>query len=351
MADDTIRIGLVGAGGNTTLRHIPGFQEIEGVEIVSVANRSRASGQRIADAYGLPEVYDSWVDLIEADDTDAICIGTWPYMHRDMVLATLETEKHVMTEARMCMDAAQAHEMLDASRLAPHLVAQIVPSPMTLRVDNTVKQLIGDGYLGDVLSVNLVVNDKTMHPAGFVEPGAPHHWRHDRDFSGYNIMQMGIWYEAMMRWVGPAQTVQALTRVHVKSRKDGDGNSQVITIPDHIEVLAEMYSGPLLHIRMSAVTGHSPQNGAWLHGTDGTLYVQSPGMALYGGTRDDGELSEIEIPAENQGDWRVEEEFINAIRGVEEITHTNFADGVRYMEFTEAITISAQTGEKVHLPL
>ena len=184
MADDTIRIGLVGAGGNTTLRHIPGFQEIEGVEIVSVANRSRASGQRIADAYGLPEVYDSWVDLIEADDTDAICIGTWPYMHRDMVLATLETEKHVMTEARMCMDAAQAHEMLDASRLAPHLVAQIVPSPMTLRVDNTVKQLIGDGYLGDVLSVNLVVNDKTMHPAGFVEPGAPHHWRHDRDMSG-----------------------------------------------------------------------------------------------------------------------------------------------------------------------
>ena len=351
MADDIIRIGFVGAGGNTTLRHIPGFQAIEGVELVSVANRSVASGQRIADQYGIPEVYDNWVDLIEADDTDAICIGTWPYTHRDMALAALESDKHVMTEARMCMDAAQAREMLDASRLAPHLVAQIVPSPMTLRVDNTVKRLIADGYLGDVLSVNLVVNDRTMHPAGFIQPSAPHHWRHDRDLSGYNIMQMGIWYEAMMRWVGPAQTVQALTRVHVKSRQDGNGDAQVITIPDHIEVLCEMYSGPLLHIRMSAVTGHSPSNGAWLFGTDGTLFVEAPGMALYGGTRDDGEMAEIEIPPENQGDWRVEEEFINAIRGVEEITHTNFADGVRYMEFTEAVTISAQTGEKVHLPL
>ena len=351
MADDTIRIGLVGAGGNTTLRHIPGFQAIEGVELVSVANRSVASGQRIADQYGLSEVYENWADLIDADDTDAICIGTWPYMHRDMVIAALESDKHVMTEARMCMDAAQAREMLDASRLAQHLVAQIVPSPTTLRVDKTVKQLIADGYLGDVLSVNLVVNDRTMHPAGFIAPGAPHHWRHDRDLSGYNIMQLGIWYEAMMRWVGPAQTVQALTRVHVKSRQDGNGDAQVITIPDHIEVLCEMYSGPLLHIRMSAVTGHSPDNGAWLFGTDGTLFVESPGMALYGGTRDDGELAEIEIPAENQGEWRVEEEFINAIRGVEEITHTNFADGVRYMEFTEAVTISAQTGEKVHLPL
>ena len=351
MAEDTIRIGLVGAGANTILRRIPAFDAMDGVEIVSVANRSRASGQRIADQYGLPEVYDSWVDLIEADDTDAICIGTWPYMHRDMVIAALENEKHVMTEARMCMDAAQAREMLDASQLSPHLVTQIVPSPMTLRVDNTIKQLIADGYLGDVLSVNLVVNDRTMHPAGFVEPSAPFHWRHNRDMSGYNIMQMGIWYEAMMRWVGPAETVQALTRVHVKSRRDGDGNSQVITIPDHIEVLCEMYSGPLLHIRMSAVTGHSPQNGAWIFGTDGTLFAESPGMALYGGTRDDGEMSEIEIPEENQGTgaWRRSSSTQSGGRRRSRTRTSRTACGT--WSSRRRLTISAQTGEKVHLPL
>ena len=44
------------------------------------------------------------------------------------------------------------------------------------------------------------------------------------------------------------------------------------------------------------------------------------------------------------------EEFINAIRGKEDITHTNFQDGVRYMEFTEAVTRSTQTGEKILLP-
>ena len=351
MADDIIRIGFVGAGGNTELRHIPGLQAIEGVELVSVANRSRASGQRIADKYGLSEVYDDWVELIEADDTDAICIGTWPYMHRDMVLAALESDKHVQTEARMAMDAAQAREMLDASRLAPHLVAQIVPSPMTLRVDKTVKRLIAEGYLGDVLSVNLVVNDRTMHPAGFVEPSAPFHWRHNRDFSGYNIMQMGIWYEAMMRWVGPAQTVQSLTRVHVKSRRDANGDAQVITIPDHIEVLCEMYSGPLLHIRMSAVTGHSPQERRLDFRRRRHAVRGIAGNGALRRRREDSEMSEIDIPAEDQGTWRVEEEFINAIRGEEEITHTNFADGVRYMEFTEAVTISAQSGEKVHLPL
>ena len=47
----------------------------------------------------------------------------------------------------------------------------------------------------------------------------------------------------------------------------------------------------------------------------------------------------------------IEEEFISAIRGLERVTHTNFEDGVRYMEFTEAVVRAAQSGETVYLPL
>ena len=72
MEDGIIRLGLIGAGANTRLRHIPGFREQRGVEIVAVANRSRESGQRIASEYEIPKVYDNWLELVEADDTDAI---------------------------------------------------------------------------------------------------------------------------------------------------------------------------------------------------------------------------------------------------------------------------------------
>ena len=61
--------------------------------------------------------------------------------------------------------------------------------------------------------------------------------------------------------------------------------------------------------------------------------------------------SEITIPPEKAGKWRVEEEFANAIRGLEKITHTNFEDGVKYMEFTEAVHRSAESGRAVSLPL
>ena len=47
----------------------------------------------------------------------------------------------------------------------------------------------------------------------------------------------------------------------------------------------------------------------------------------------------------------MEEEFISAIRGNEKVTYTSFEDGVRYMEFTEAVARSAQSGKMVRLPL
>ena len=105
---DAIRIGIVGAGANTRLHHIPGFQALPNVEVVSVCNRTRESGERVAEEFGIPEVYDDWEELVEAEDTDAICIGTWPYLHCPVTLAALDEGKHVLTEARMAMNSGRS---------------------------------------------------------------------------------------------------------------------------------------------------------------------------------------------------------------------------------------------------
>ena len=68
------------------------------------------------------------------------------------------------------------------------------------------------------------------------------------------------------------------------------------------------------------------------------------------GKRGDSKLEPVSIPKNEVGVWRVEEEFINAIRGDEIITHTSFEDGVRYMEFIDAVQLSAQSGKKIKLP-
>lgn len=343
MSSNIIRVGVIGAGANTTSRHIPGLQAIEGVEIASVANRTPESGQRVAKQFGIPQVADHWSDIIADPNIDAIVIGTWPYMHARLSIAALDAGKHVMCEARMARDASEAHAMLAVAQAHPDLVAQIVPSPFTLGVDKTIQRLLAEGYLGDFLAIEVRAGGQ------FLDPDAPLHWRHDFDLSGFNTMTMGIWYEAILRWVGEATAVTAMGKTFVKMRRGDDGRLKAVRIPEHIDVVADMACGAQMHLQVSSVAGLLGAPEAYLFGSQGTLRFSE--NRLFGGRRGDAQLAEIEIPENERGGWRVEEEFVNAIRGKEKITHTSFEDGVKYMEFTEAALRSAAEGRTVVLPL
>jgi predicted dehydrogenase len=341
-----INVGFVGAGTNTRAKHIPGFQAINNVTLYGVANRSRTSGSAVAGEYGIENVFDDWQALVQSPDVDAICIGTWPYMHGTVALAALESGKHVLTEARMAENASEARAMLAASREHPELITQVVPSPFTLKVDQTIKDLINEGYLGSITAINIRVTQDN-----FPDFGGPLLWRHNRDFSGYNIMTMGIWYEALLRWVGPATKVSAMTKVVVNQRVSSEGDLTSVTIPDHVDVLCEMACGAQAHLGFSTITGLGATSEAWLFGTEGTLRLDGQSLTISGGQRGDTELKEIPIDPAKQSEWRVEEEFMEAIRGVSPVTHTPFMEAVKYMEWTEAVTRSAQTGQVINLPL
>jgi predicted dehydrogenase len=338
-----IRVGIVGAGDNTRKRHIPNLQAIDGVEIVSVCNRSRESSQAVADEFGIPVVHDRWTDLVADDGIDAVVIGTWPNMHMPVTLAALEHEKHVLCEARLAMNAAEAHRMREAARARPHLVSQVVPPPLTLRVDAAVRRMIDEGFTGRLLAVDARIG------GGFLDPDTPFMWRHDFDRSGYNTMLMGVLYECVMRWAGHATSVVAMSRTFVPARRDGDGTLHPVRVPDHLDVVAQMSSGAQCHLQVSEVTGMRSGSEIWLFGSEGT--IRFAGDEVHAGRSGDDELERVEIDPAEEGGWRVEEEFVGAIRGEEEIEYTTFDDGVKYMEFTEAVARSAASGGCVALPL
>ncbi|MCJ8330745.1 MAG: Gfo/Idh/MocA family oxidoreductase [Lentisphaeria bacterium] len=345
---DPIRIGIVGAGDNTKTMHIPKFQAIDNVEIVAVCNRSMESGQAVADEFNIPNVYENWTQIVDDHDIDAVMIGTWPYMHHMITIEALLHNKHVLCEARMAMNLHEAREMYDASRGCPHLVAQVVPSPFTFAFDETIKELIADGYIGDMLTIDLRGSN-----ASFIDSDAPFSWRLDKDLSGNNIMMMGIWYEAMTRWTGHCEALYASSRNFVRTRKDpNSGLVRPVAIPDHLDIIADFQNGAQARMQFSAVQGHAQESPEiYLFGTEGTLLLQQGSNRLLGAKKGDGELKEIAIAEDKQGTWRVEEEFIGAIRGEEEIRLTSFAEGVKYMEFTEAVNISMANGQRVSLPI
>ena len=331
-----VRVGIVGAGANTTSKHIPLLQAIDGVEIVGVANRSEASSAAVAKRFGIPKTYGHWEKAVADPDTNAIVIGTWPYLHCPVTLAALDAGKHVLTEARMAMNAGEARRMLDASLAKPGLVAQVVPSPITLFADATIQRLIAEGYLGQLLAVESRIR------GGFLDSDSPMHWRQSSELSGNNILAMGIYYEAVMRWVGRATNVMARAKTFTTQRPNETGEPQPVEVPEHLDVVADLECGAQLHLQQSAVTALLEDDAVYLFGSGGMLRLT--GDRLFGGRRGDRLQTEISIADGEQGEWQVEADFVAAIRGERSVTHTTFADGVHYMEFTDAVARSIRSG-------
>ena len=339
----TLRVAVIGAGANTRARHLPGLLEQPGVRLVGVVNRTPASTARAAADFDIPRRYAHWREAAEDPEADAVVIGTWPDMHARATLAALAAGKHVLCEARMARDAAEAHAMLRAAQARPDQVAQLVPSPFSLEVDATVARFVAEGRLGELLVV------EHRPAAGFLDRAAPLHWRQDAARSGVNTLALGIVYEMLLRWVGEATRVLARGRVFARLRRDEQGAAHAVAVPDHLDVLADLACGAHLHLQQSAVTAHRTETGTWLYGDRGVLRFD--GTTLFFGDRDADALAPVAIPPEERGGWRVEEEFVQAVRGEAPVRRTTFEDGVRYMEFTEAARRSAARGRAVPLPL
>ena len=340
-----IRVGIVGAGANTRDRHIPGFQQVPGVEVAAVCNRSEESSRKVAEQFGIPRIFGHWTELVESPEINAVCVGTWPYLHADVTIAALNAGKHVLTEARMARNAREAQAMVDAAAGNPRLVAQVVPSPFTLDYDETVVRLLREGRLGDLRQVDVV------HTNGlYASSNAPLTWRQDFQLSGENMLTLGIYYEAIQRWLQEEPlSLRAMGAVFTRKRRRPDGEWETVRIPEAVTVLANYPGGCLLHAHFSGIESGRGRNEIILNGSEGTLRADLGQGKLYLSEKGQRAEEEVVIPPDQCRGWRVEADFVESIRNGAPVRLTSFQQGLRYMLFTEAVWKSWSTGGELAL--
>jgi predicted dehydrogenase len=335
-----LRIGIVGAGGIVRERHLPGLLPLPNAQIVAVCNSRVESSRCIAHDFNIPEVMNDWAEMIDRPDLDIIWIGTPPYLHAPITISALEAGKHVFCQARMAMSLSEGREMLAAAQARPQLVTMLCPPPHGLRGGRFFQKLLRDGYAGELWHFRLTaVNDK------FSDPLAPPHWRQRTELNGINALTVGIYAEVLQRWLGSPRRVHAQMKVCVPRRE-----GYVVHVPDVVQVFGQWPNGLAGLLEWSGVAQFPPDETLTIHGRDGTLVYNFTTDAILGARRGDKELRPLTIPPELASRWTVEEDFIDAVMqgGHPE---PSFETGVQYLEFTEAVHLSARGGHPVELPL
>lgn len=345
--NNQIRVGFIGAGANTRSRHLPGFQEIDDVVCSMVCNRSRESSEKVAKEFNIPRIAETWQDVVNDPGIDAICIGTWPYLHAEITNAALAANKHVLTEARMARNLAEAESMLAASQAKPNLVAQIVPGPMTFEFDATITEFISNGDIGELRE--LYVTDTGCQ---FALSDSPITWRQNFELSGRNIMSMGIYHEIIHRWINDEPIwVIADAEIFTTERNDVEKKEKAsVKIPDCIAILGRYMSGARMIYQFSGIESGQSRAEIRLNGSKASLRLDLKESALYRADSGSEEEERIEIPSDKRGSWQVEADFIDSIRNGTTVKLTNFELGLKYMRFTNAVYKSwSSQSEKITL--
>ena len=335
-----LRVGIVGAGGIVRQRHLPGLQQLSQVEVVAVCNSRPETAREVAREFRIPDVMDDWAEMIDRPDLDIIWIGTPPVLHAPLTISALEAGKHVFCQARMAMNLAESREMLAAAQARPHLVTMLCPPPHGLRGDLFMKKLLHDGYIGEPWHFRLAALN-----GQFADSLAPPHWRQRTELSGSNMLTVGIYAEVIERWLGSPRRVRAQMKICLPKRQN-----YVIHIPDVVQVFGQWPNGLAGSLEWSGVAQFAPNETLAIYGRDGTLVYDFTQDKVFGARRGEQALSELIVPAELARTWTVERDFIDAVlTGAH--PEPSFETGVKYMEFTEALSLSARGGHSVELPL
>jgi len=174
-----VRWGIIGCGDVTEIKSGPAFQKVAGSQLVAVMRRNGNLASDYAKRHNVPKWYDNADKLINDPDVDAVYIATPPSSHKEYTLAVANAGKPVYVEKPMSLNYNDCLEMVDACKSAnvPLFVAYYRRAlPKFLKV----KELIDNGFIGDVRAVNI----RLYKPPPEKDPSGEYNWRTNPAIAG-----------------------------------------------------------------------------------------------------------------------------------------------------------------------
>jgi predicted dehydrogenase len=158
MSKNTIGVGVIGAStlnpGWAMASHIPAIQALPDFELRAASTSSKASAEATGQALGVP-AFDNPEALINHPDVDLVVVAVKVPHHHKLTVAALNAGKMVFTEWPLGRTLEEAEDLAARAdkagvRTVIGLQARFAPAVQYAR------DLIAQGYIGDILATNLV---------------------------------------------------------------------------------------------------------------------------------------------------------------------------------------------------
>lgn len=208
----SLKVGILGAG-NIASTHARGYLKAEDLaKVTAIADPNRKAAETLSAQLGGVSIYDSWEELLDQSDVDAVDLCLPHYLHCEVAVAAAQSGRHVLVEKPIARTLEEADAMIDAADKAG--VKLMVSHdrryhPMFVKI----KELLESGAIGRVHCLRLDHNQNIRFPK--------EHWAYSKELLGGGAIASCLVHQLdLMRWLaGPVSLVGCVS----------------LTLPDRLE--------------------------------------------------------------------------------------------------------------------
>lgn len=248
-----VRFGMVGAGG-IAQAYAQAFRDSDQAQLVAIADVRTAAADAIAQTCDAT-AYASHIDMIAAEDLDAVVVCTPPVTHPDICIELTRAGLHVLCEKPLAITSTEARRMFDAA--ARNNVKLTMATKFRYASDVIrAKALVSSGILGEIILFENVFTGRV---------DMSQRWNSKPDISGGGVLiDNGTHSVDIMRYfLGPLAELQV-----VEGRR-----IQNLPVEDTVRMFVKTVDGVMGSIDLSWSMNKEQPAYISIYGSQGTVLV------------------------------------------------------------------------------
>ena len=191
-----IRWGVLSTAKIGTKKVIPAMQLGEYCTVTAIASRQLEKAQAAARRLGIEKTYGSYEELLADPDVDAVYIPLPNHLHVPWAIKALNAGKHVLCEKPIGLNAAEAQELLEASRKFPRLKVMEAFMYRHHPQWQWAKKRVSEGKIGELRTIQSFFSYYNTNPDNI---------RNKADIGGGGLMDIGCYCISLSRFIFGAE--------------------------------------------------------------------------------------------------------------------------------------------------
>src|SRR5262249_2917409 len=187
-----VRWGILSTSNFAQAKIIPALLKCESVEVAAIASRDQARAAETARKFGIPKAYGSYEELLADSEIEVIYNPAPNHLHVSWSIKALEAGKHTLCEKPIGLNAAEALQLLDASKKYPKLKVMEAFMYRHHPQWRRAKRIVEEGGVGAL---------RTIHSFFSYFNNDPDNIRNKPEIGGGGLMDIGCYNISLSRFI------------------------------------------------------------------------------------------------------------------------------------------------------